>query len=73
MAVFLLSFAVSGKPLTCAIFWLCFRWMNGKTGPVSKFLPGWQAWMGVVLELTKNHLISYRKILPSKVKMIPNA
>jgi hypothetical protein len=47
--------------------------MNGKTGPVSKFLPGGQAWMDGVLELTKNHLISYRKILPSKVKMIPNA
>jgi hypothetical protein len=34
LAVFLLSFGVSGKPLTCAIFWLCFRWINQKNSQV---------------------------------------
>jgi hypothetical protein len=31
LAAFLRSFGVPRKPVTCAIFWLCFRWNTGRT------------------------------------------
>ena len=38
LAVFLHNFADRVKPLTCAIFWFCFRWITGRTNSPKKHL-----------------------------------
>jgi hypothetical protein len=39
LAAFLHSFANRRKHLPCAIIWLCFRWIKGKTFYVVYWLP----------------------------------